>query len=190
MKRSSSLRRKTPLKSFSQLKRKIPLRWGIFKDKKQDTFYVEVDAEPKKKKGPRPKKKSWTRPMALPPKLRKQLLRKTKLKQRSEKRAKQEKKYSKLRKEFLKTHPHCKVCLDLGMTAGDRVTSLPGMVSVCPIPVKATEVHHMARREGKLLLDTRFFLPVCRPHHQWIEAHGDWARQQGYLLSPEQRKKL
>lgn len=116
------------------------------------------------------------------------LVRKKRMKQVSKKREGENKEYSKLRKQFLKDHPWCRVCQDLGMSAGTFTYDYPGGRIILPIGRKATEVHHQGRRNGKWLTDVRFFLPVCRAHHDYIEKHGDWARQRGYLLSPEDRR--
>lgn len=113
----------------------------------------------------------------------------TKLKARSKKKEKQDREYTKLRKEFLRKHPYCKVCQDLGISSGIVTIHTIGMVNVIPLSFAATEVHHMGRR-GKNYLDTSTWLPTCRAHHDFIEKHGDWARQHGYLLTPEQKRKL
>lgn len=76
--------------------------------------------------------------------------------------------YSKLRGEFLAENPVCQV-------TGCREQSC--------------DVHHKARR-GKFLLRADTFLACCRPHHQQIEENPDWAKSQGYLLTPEQRRAI
>jgi hypothetical protein len=98
------------------------------------------------------------------------------MKQRSAKRAKEEAEYSRLRKEFLKDRCACHVCQD-EVIAKQRTAAST-----------STEVHHMGRRTGKWLLDTRYWLPVCSPHHRLIEANGNWARSNGYLLTIAQRR--
>jgi len=56
------------------------------------------------------------------------------------------------------------------------------------------EVHHMKGRIGyadkwafdrdiKLIHDQRFWLPVCRYHHTWIETHPKEAMEKGYTLT-------
>lgn len=47
----------------------------------------------------------------------------------------------------------------------------------------ATEIHHMKGREGDLLLDTRFWLAVCRPHHRYITDNPKEAIENGYSIS-------
>ncbi len=47
----------------------------------------------------------------------------------------------------------------------------------------ATEIHHQAKRRGKMLNDERYWLAVCRKNHERIEADKAWARREGYLLN-------
>ena len=84
-----------------------------------------------------------------------------KIRPRSVKRLKQERQYAKIRKAFLFCHVKCRV-------AG------------CDSP--AVEIHHMKGRTGDLLTDERFFLPVCRAHHNYIESHPAEAKEHGYSL--------
>lgn len=44
------------------------------------------------------------------------------------------------------------------------------------------EVHHMKGRIGKLLIDTRWWLPVCRTAHRKITDDSAWAIEQGYSV--------
>jgi hypothetical protein len=41
----------------------------------------------------------------------------------------------------------------------------------------------MGGREGDMLLDTRFWLAVCRADHDFLHNNPKWARVNGYLLS-------
>jgi hypothetical protein len=57
-------------------------------------------------------------------------------------------------------------------------------------PCLPTEVHHAMGRVGfaddkeiPLLLDVRFFIPVCRQAHEWIEANPKEAKELGYTES-------
>ena len=77
----------------------------------------------------------------------------------SEKRKNQNRDYSKLRVEFLRSNPFCGVCQQ-----------------------GATEIHHMNGRSNQRLIDTDFFLPVCRYCHKWIHENPESAREWGYLL--------
>jgi len=45
----------------------------------------------------------------------------------------------------------------------------------------ASEPHHSRGKIGKLLFDTRFFIPVCRTAHNWIDANREKARELGLL---------
>lgn len=58
---------------------------------------------------------------------------------------------------------------------------------------KATQIHHMLGREGyaddyarendiPLILDERFWLPVCQDGHDKIEKNPDWAKDNGFSL--------
>lgn len=78
----------------------------------------------------------------------------------SKKRAKQERSYTVLRKEFLEAHPECEA--KLKMCRGE-----------------ATDVHHMAGRVGENLLDTDSWIALCRPCHLWLESHPVAAKQLG-----------
>jgi hypothetical protein len=78
----------------------------------------------------------------------------------SGKRAKDNRKYSVLRKEFLKANPECEA----------RLKNCRG---------EATDVHHRAGRVGENLLDTETWLAVCRPCHLWIESHPVASKQLG-----------
>jgi len=84
---------------------------------------------------------------------------------RSTKRAKQEREYLKLRKNFLYYHPLCQARIP----------------SICK--THATDVHHKQGRIGQLLTDESKFLAVCRQCHDWIETHPKEAKQLGYSIS-------
>lgn len=83
-----------------------------------------------------------------------------------------DKKYSRIRKEFL---------------------SLPEN-KICPVENKpAIEIHHKMGKEGfadvwarqnniPLLIDVRFFLAVSRDGHNKIEANPKWAKENGYSI--------
>lgn len=56
-----------------------------------------------------------------------------------------------------------------------------------------TDVHHSAGRQGyydewakwmdvPLLLDIRFFVPLCRTCHQGVEQNPEWALKNGYSI--------
>ena len=87
----------------------------------------------------------------------------TKLKKVSKKRGKQNSAYTQVREEFLYKNEFCKARLP-----------------ICTM--WATEVHHMKGRMEELLIDSRYFLPVCRKCHDWIENHPDEAYDLGLSL--------
>lgn len=86
----------------------------------------------------------------------------TGIKPLSTKRAKQNREYSKVRKDYLIKHPKCEV-------KGCRFI--------------ATEIHHTKGRIGDLLTDERYFLAVCHSHHVEIENHPEIAKEKGYSQS-------
>jgi hypothetical protein len=88
-------------------------------------------------------------------------------KQRSSERAKEERQYLKLLKPWLAEHPFCEACGTLRF--GCRVNP-------------TSENHHKAGREHKLLLDERYWLATCRDCHVWIEEHGKLARRLGFVI--------
>lgn len=77
--------------------------------------------------------------------------------------------YSKLRKEYLRQHPLCEACLALGLPQQP-----------------ATEIHHKAKRYGKLLNKVELWLPTCRSCHIFIEANLREAESLGLII--RQRK--
>lgn len=87
-------------------------------------------------------------------------MKRTSLRRVSKKRATQNREYLKLRKDFLANALFCEVpdCFN-----------------------RSEEIHHVNHREGKRLLDTKYFLAVCRTHHAFIHNNPAWARAQGLL---------
>ena len=69
---------------------------------------------------------------------------------RSPKRAKQEREYTRLRRDFLEANPWC---------------ALKG----CGL--LATEVHHRRGRVGALLLAVEHWSPLCHDCHVWATGH-------------------
>lgn len=47
----------------------------------------------------------------------------------------------------------------------------------------ATDVHHTRGRAGRLLLDTQYWVAVCRQCHEWIGSNPNEARKAGLLCS-------
>lgn len=87
------------------------------------------------------------------------------IKPRSVKRAKQEREYANESKIFLED----KEC------ALAHLSFMP-----CYGPLTT---HHKKGRIGILLLDKRYWLPVCLGHHQYLELNPLWAKEKGYSLS-------
>lgn len=176
------------------LKRKTPLRSRPKQDGKPRAYHKFLEPGRKpfsqlKKRKPKVEFRTWTddSERMIEEHNKQCLKRKKRMKQRTKKRSKQEKEYQGLRSVFLAEHPFCKVCQDMGIKNGETFYYEPMLGSLTlSSPMPATDVHHMGRREGKWLTDARFFLPVCRPHHDFIEKHGDWARAHGYLLTQAQ----
>jgi len=77
--------------------------------------------------------------------------------------------YASLKKFFLVAHP---VCQFPGCTCREGL-----------------EIHHKARR-GRFFLRTDTWMSVCRYHHDQIEQNPTLAKENGYLLTPEQRRAL
>ncbi len=45
------------------------------------------------------------------------------------------------------------------------------------------DIHHTRGRVGTLLMDTRFWVAVCRSCHDWIAANPEQARSEGLLCA-------
>lgn len=76
----------------------------------------------------------------------------------SHKRAEQMTEYMKLRNEYLALYPVCEVedCNEL-----------------------SCDMHHQRGKEGERLLDTNYFMAVCRNHHNYYTEHSKEAIEQG-----------
>lgn len=57
---------------------------------------------------------------------------------------------------------------------------LPGKVCGVCKNVKATEIHHMAGKNGMHLIEVGNFLPICRKCHMYITENSAWSIEQGY----------
>jgi hypothetical protein len=109
--------------------------------------------------------------------------------------------YCRLREIFLAEHPFCQWWLaETGFTEAQAIAgkgviieakdgavhaSMPkdfvgGRILYVPA---AREIHHKAKRRGKMLNDTSFWMAVSVTGHDWIEQHKDEARRKGYLLN-------
>ena len=85
------------------------------------------------------------------------------MKQQSNKMARLNSEYSKLRKKWLPDHEMCQA-----------------KVNRCTL--KSTDIHHMKGR-GKYLLDTNTWLSVCRNCHTWIELNPEDSKELGISIS-------
>lgn len=74
----------------------------------------------------------------------------------------------KQRGPFLKANPLC-ACHPRLTQAGIKCSP------------NARDVHHMRGKLGALRCDERYWLPVCRAAHTWIDANREAARQLGWL---------
>lgn len=113
-------------------------------------------------------------------------MKRTPLRRVSKKRAKQNREYSKLRKEWLELHPYCQATIKLYGLDEEEVIKWGGLVLATLnrheiVVPRATEIHHMAKRYGSRLNDTTKWLAVCREMHDRIELNKSWARENGLL---------
>lgn len=80
----------------------------------------------------------------------------------SPKRATQRAEYNKLRSEYLALYPICEV-------------------EACQ--ERSTDLHHQRGCEGERLLDTNYFMAVCRAHHTYYTEHSKEAIEKGISVS-------
>lgn len=86
------------------------------------------------------------------------------IKKVSDKRAAELAQYTRIRNWYLNNHSECQACTD-------------------DCTGKATEIHHMKGRIGKLLIDDYWFLAVCRACHNRIENNPEEAKENGWSIS-------
>ena len=87
----------------------------------------------------------------------------------SKKRGKENREYERLKKQYLTLNPVCEGnVIDNG-------------VLICSY--KATDLHHMAGRTGKLLTNTMYFMALCRNCHTWAELNPEKAKAKGLSVS-------
>ncbi len=98
----------------------------------------------------------------------------TPLRRVSKKRAKENSAYSKRIKEWKLENPYCMACVPIAKFTHAGL----------PTRDRTKDCHHMAGKEGKLLLDETWWLPVCRRCHDWIGDYSNAARELG-LLAPK-----
>ena len=80
------------------------------------------------------------------------------LKRVSAKRARERVIYEKRKKAFLSENAMCYSCMD-----------------------PATDLHHERGRCGKLFLDERFWMALCRKCHTWVHEHPRLAVERGLM---------
>jgi hypothetical protein len=78
----------------------------------------------------------------------------------SKRRARMNRAYSKLRKDYLEKHSRCQVCQRLA----------------------SSEIHHCKGRMGPLLNDTTFWLALCRICHDTAHRNPEAARNNGLMM--------
>ena len=83
----------------------------------------------------------------------------------SEKRKAENEVYSQLRKVFLE-RPENKWC--------------PVMKQLKNINTRATTIHHIKGRLGKLLLDTQYWVALSMDGHDYVEKNPLWAKENGF----------
>lgn len=86
------------------------------------------------------------------------------MRNRSKRRAKQERQYNKRVKVWKEENPFCQV-------GGLDCTEL------------TDDCHHMKGKIELLLLDERYWLPVCRNCHTYLERNPTWAKDNNFSLS-------
>lgn len=101
------------------------------------------------------------------------LSRKTGLRRTGSKRAKQNRDYAKVSREYLAAHPSCEICIRRAED-GEIITIHP-----------STHIHHVRGRTGRLLCATQFFMAACsRCHPRYVhETHVAEARRLGILAN-------
>ena len=84
------------------------------------------------------------------------------LRKMSKKREGEARQYAKCKKVFLREHPNCARC---GTWKGFAVRDL----------------HHWAKRAGKLYLEEKLWMMLCRECHDWVHRNEQQAQKDGWL---------
>lgn len=92
-------------------------------------------------------------------------------------RARERSQYNRKARAYKRKNPWCVACITLW-----PVPWIGSDVIRC-----TDDVHHKMGCEGDLLLDERYWMPVCRWCHDWIEDHGREARDLGFVLDKDYR---
>ena len=74
--------------------------------------------------------------------------------------------YAEKARAFVEANPDCGACV----TLHDAVVH------------PSSQIHHRAGRNGKMLLEERYWLAVCNLCHEWIHANGKKARTLGLII--------
>lgn len=64
------------------------------------------------------------------------------------------------------------------------IVTFKGLPLCPPYPHPCEDNHHKRGRLGPLLMDERYWIPVCRNLHDWIGNHPEEARKVGLLCQP------
>lgn len=94
------------------------------------------------------------------------------LRQKSSRQRRREARYMPIRNAFIRQHPHCQVCVKMSTLLD------PHHYSIMP----SVDVHHKKGKIGELFFDTRFFMAVCRGHHEAIGREPAWAKKHGFIV--------
>lgn len=88
----------------------------------------------------------------------------------SDKRRKELNEYRKVREQFLHENRQCEAGL---------IFAVQGIDTGCT--KEATEIHHSAKRRGRMLCDTSKFVATCHACHMYLESNKKLARELGLL---------
>lgn len=123
-------------------------------------------------------------------------LRRTRLRNRSPKKAIEDRVYTRKRAAYLAAHPLCQAMIAENNLFEDKVLDAflaGGGVSLLKKGhgvfifngieiLTASEIHHRNKSNGRRRNDERFWLSISREMHDKIESSKDWARGRGLLL--------
>ena len=105
------------------------------------------------------------------------------IRHRTPAKAKAEREYD-ARVKVWKTEPGnrvCRACLPITKFEGKPITAFSNLTC---------DNHHKHGKLGKLLMDERFWIPVCRSCHAWIDANRKAAQALGLLAPAGQWNRL
>lgn len=116
-------------------------------------------------------------------------LKRTPIRRVSKKRAKANRTYAALRRDYLIEHPFCQIYIKrFGLNEGEIIKMNGayrevncGFVYWKMVPM-AYEIHHTKHPKWKYLNDTSTWLSACRDMHMWAHNHPSEAREKGCLV--------